>query len=137
MIKQWLIAHKKKLLYLCVGGGNTVLGFTAFPLLIWLLEPYHINYITVLIISNAICITNAYLGNKFLVFKTKGNYMSEVIKFFTFYGIFFALNLALLPFMVNAFELTPVIAQTIISVAVFVTSYLWHSKISFAKRSHS
>lgn len=136
MIKQWYQQHKKKIRYLCVGGGNTVLGFTTFPLLIWLLEPYHLHYLVILVFANIICITNAYLGNKFLVFKTKGNYLTEVIKFFTFYGIFFAINLALLPFMVNVFNLTPIIAQTIINVAVFVSSYLWHSRISFAAPNH-
>lgn len=81
--------HGQKLRYLFVGGLNTAVGLAAFPVLYYLLSGAALGYLTVLSISQIICICFAYLTNKFLVFKTAGNYVGEYLQFITFHLVYF------------------------------------------------
>ena len=78
--------------YLGVGIFNTVFGFLSFVVVLTLLNavlPAHLLYLTVILASilpTPINITVAYLGYKFLVFRTKGNYLGEWLKCFAVYG---------------------------------------------------
>lgn len=102
-----------------------------YPILYVLLKPYGIEYIRTLIYSQIICITFSFLSNKYFVFKTKGNIKKEYAKFFSFYGIYFMLNLLCLPAMVEVLNMNPVIAQSLFSIAVILSSYFWHNTITF------
>ena len=123
--------HQVKIRYLLVGFLNTLFGLGMFPLLYFALEAKQIHYIVILIMSQSICIVFAYLTNKHMVFKTNSGYMMEFLKFSTFHFIYFFLNMAILPLLVEAFHLTPVIAQTLFSIAIIISSYFWHSQITF------
>src|SRR6187402_1267334 len=78
--------------YLCVGVFNTLFGYCTFATTLYLLNlalPQRFLYLTVIlasIIATPLNITVAYLGYKFLVFKTHGNYVREWIKCFAVYG---------------------------------------------------
>jgi putative flippase GtrA len=79
--------------YVGVGVFNTVFGYATFALTLFLLNhavPQRFLYITVIaasIVSTPINITVAYFGYKFLVFKTRGNYLIEWFKCFGVYGV--------------------------------------------------
>jgi putative flippase GtrA len=100
-----------------------------------LLKPFGIGYIKALIFSQIICITFSFISNKYFVFKTKGNIKKEYPKFFAFYGIYFVLNLLCLPAMVEVLNMNPMIAQTLFSIAIVVSSYFWHNTITFKSMS--
>jgi putative flippase GtrA len=78
--------------YLGVGIFNTIFGYICFVVILTLLNailPAHLLYLTVIlasILSTPLNITVAYLGYKFLVFRTKGNYLGEWLKCFAVYG---------------------------------------------------
>ena len=78
--------------YVCVGAFNTFFGYINFAVILALLNtalPVRFLYLTVVlasILSVPLNITVAYLGYKFLVFRTKGNYLGEWIKCFAIYG---------------------------------------------------
>jgi putative flippase GtrA len=78
--------------YLCMGLFNTLFGYISFVVVLTLLNavlPAHLLYLTVILASilpTPINITVAYLGYKFLVFRTKGNYLGEWLKCFAVYG---------------------------------------------------
>jgi putative flippase GtrA len=78
--------------YLCVGAFNTFFGYISFAITLTLLNavlPAHLLYLTVIlasILSTPLNITVAYFGYKFLVFRTKGNYLGEWVKCFAVYG---------------------------------------------------
>jgi putative flippase GtrA len=78
--------------YLCVGAYNTVFGYTAFVIILTLLNamlPGRFLYLTVIlasVLSMPLNITVAYLGYKFFVFRTKGNFLGEWLKCFAVYG---------------------------------------------------
>jgi putative flippase GtrA len=78
--------------YLCVGAFNTFFGYFFFVVVLTLLNavlPGRWLYLTVVlasVLSTPLNITVAYLGYKFFVFRTKGNYLGEWLKCFAVYG---------------------------------------------------
>jgi putative flippase GtrA len=78
--------------YLGVGAFNTVFGYICFAVILTLLNvalPARFLYLTVVlasILAVPLNITVAYLGYKFLVFRTKGNFLGEWLKCFAVYG---------------------------------------------------
>lgn len=78
--------------YLCVGAFNTLFGYLSFAVILTLLNvalPARLLYLTVIlasILSTPLNITVAYFGYKFIVFRTKGNYLGEWLKCFAVYG---------------------------------------------------
>jgi len=78
--------------YICVGAFNTLFGYISFAVILTLLNavvPGRLLYLTVIlasIVSMPLNITVAYLGYKFFVFRTKGNFLAEWLKCFAVYG---------------------------------------------------
>jgi putative flippase GtrA len=78
--------------YLCVGAFNTFFGYISFAIILTVLNsalPARLLYLTVILaslLSTPINITVAYLGYKFFVFHTKGNFLGEWVKCFAVYG---------------------------------------------------
>jgi putative flippase GtrA len=127
--------HETKVRFLLAGALNTAVGLAAYPALFFLLAPLKLHYMVVLGITQVACVAFAYLTNKFLVFRTAGNYLRESGKFVLFHLSYFLVNLAALPFLVEIIGMSPVWGQTLFAVAVIITSYFWHSKITFAPAS--
>lgn len=79
--------------YLCTGMWNTVFGYCTYAGLLFLfskLLPQRFLYLAVVIaslISTPLNITMAYFCYKFLVFRTKGNYLIEWLRCFAVYGV--------------------------------------------------
>jgi putative flippase GtrA len=126
--------HQTKARFLLTGALNTAIGLAVYPILFILLASFNVHYVVILALSQAICISFAYLTNKFLVFKTEGNYLRETGKFLTFHLGYFLLNLVALPVLVEVVGLSPIWGQTLFAVLVIVTSYFWHSRITFSKK---
>jgi putative flippase GtrA len=78
--------------YLCVGVFNTLFGYAVYVILLASLDavlPVRWLYLTVVLVSvlaAPLAITVAYLGYKFFVFRTKGNYLREWLKCCAVYG---------------------------------------------------
>ncbi len=78
--------------YLCVGVFNTFFAYLSFVVMLTVLNimlPARFLYLTVVlasILGVPLNITVAYLGYKFFVFRTKGNYLGEWLKCFAVYG---------------------------------------------------
>jgi putative flippase GtrA len=67
----------KKVRFLLAGLFNTILGLITYPALYFLTAPLKLHYLTILIISQVICVSIAFLTNKFLVFQSSGNVLLE------------------------------------------------------------
>ena len=125
--------------YLLVGGFNTVFGYGTFALLNWLftgLGSY--SYMYAAILANFIAITVAFLGYKWFVFRTRGNYLMEWIRCFGVYGGSALIGLAGLPILVPILrhhlqkpEQASYIAAAILTVIGVLSSFLGHKNISF------
>ncbi len=127
--------HETKLRFLFAGGLNTLFGLAIFPVLIWLLAPLSLHYLVVLTVAQIMGVMFAFLTNKLLVFRTRGRHGSELGKFVTFYVFGFAVNLIALPILVEFAHIPPVWAQLLFVTAFIITSYFWHSRITFQSRT--
>jgi len=123
--------HDTKVRFLAAGAFNTAFGLAAFPVLYFLLVSFSFHYLVILTISQIICISVAFLTNKYLVFRTAGNHLGEYVRFILFHLSYFLVNVAALPFLVEVIGMNPVWAQTMFAVLVIVSSYFWHSRITF------
>jgi putative flippase GtrA len=127
--------HETKVRFLLAGALNTAVGLAAYPALFFLLAPLKLHYMMVLGITQVTCVAFSYLTNKFLVFRTVGNYLRESGKFVLFHLSYFLVNLVALPLLVEVIGMSPVWGQTLFAVAVIITSYFWHSNVTFASSS--
>ena len=65
------------------------------------------------------------------MFQTRGRYAREVTAFLSFYGVNYAANWIALPALVEFAQISPIIAQLMFSALIMITSYFWHSKVTF------
>ena len=126
-----------KLRFLAAGALNTTFGLAIFPILMWRLGDVPRGYLIALVISHPTSIVFAYLTNKYLAFRTRGSFVSEFMKFSSFYLLNFAANLAVLPICVEVLHLPAIPCQLGFAGIVILTSYFWHSRITFRRRAVS
>jgi putative flippase GtrA len=130
-----IFRDKKQLRFLFAGLVNTFIGLIAFPILYFILIKFHIHYLIILAISTLLTTTFSFLTNKYYVFRSDGEIHKEFGKFLIFHLSHFCFNLLALPILIKISGLSPVWAQTIFAVAVIVSSYIWHNKITFGAKS--
>ncbi len=127
--------------YLVVGGFNTIFGYGSFALLTYLMTghlPY--PYMFANVIASVASITVAFIGYKYFVFRTKGNFLREYLRTYMVYGTSILLGLVLLPvlvfalgFVIRRANLVPYVAQAICTLLVIFGSYVGHKKFSFRR----
>jgi putative flippase GtrA len=89
--------------YLLVGVWNTTFGYMMYAALTWVLSRHVVfGYLYAAVLSNFTAISVAFLGYKWFVFKTQGNYLREWLRCFVVYGAAALPGLLLLPMVVNA-----------------------------------
>jgi putative flippase GtrA len=128
--------------YLLVGLWNTLFGYADYAALTFVLAPVvpH-SYIPASIIAAPLNITVAYLGYKWFVFKTHGNYLREWSRCIVVYGSAMALGIVLLPLVVFFVRVTtgldrsaPYIAGALLMGFTVIYSFLGHKNFSFRPR---
>jgi putative flippase GtrA len=125
--------------YLLVGGFNTAFGYSLFALLNWSFTDLGaFSYMYAAVLANLIAITVAFLGYKWFVFRTRGNYLMEWVRCLGVYGSSMAIGLVALPILVAILrshaqhpERAPYIAAAILTVITVIFSFLGHRNISF------
>lgn len=125
--------------YLLVGTWNTLFGYGSFAALTALLDPIvpH-SYVLACILASLLNITVSYLGYKWFVFKTQGNYLREWARCVAVYSGGIVLGATLLPVLVWAIRRetrfiasAPYIAGAILTGFTVVYSFLGHKRFSF------
>ncbi len=118
--------------YIISGLWNTFFSYIVFIIL------YKFsgisNYFLVLCISQVVGITNAYLIYKLFVFKTRGNYIKEYLRFYLVYGSTLILNFILIYLFVSILGISPILSQGVIALFVAFIGFIGHNFFSFQKR---
>ena len=127
--------RREQLLYLAVGGWNTVFGYGAWALLQFLLGG-HLHYLVVVVLSWPFAVLNAYLGYRHVVFRSHGPVFRELPRFSFVYLATLLVNLALLPIALRVLPFNIYVIQALFAVAVVVSSYLGHKYYSFGGGRH-
>ena len=122
--------RREQLLYLMVGGWNTVFGFGAWALMQYLLGDY-LDYLVVIVLAWPINVLNAYLGYRYIVFRSRGPVLKELPRFSLVYLATLLVNLALLPVALSVLPFSIYVVQALFTAVVVVCSYLGHKYYSF------
>ncbi len=125
--------RRRSLRFLIVGGINTAFGLSVFPALVWLLGQRH--YLVALAISQVTSLLLAFTLHKLFVFRSHGRLLVEFVRFASFYVGVYAVNWAMLPFLVEVAHVPPIFAQWGFAAVVLVGSYFWHSRVTFRPAS--
>ena len=132
-------AHKQLVRYVLVGGFNTIFGYVLFALLNWTFRGFgSFSYMYAAVLGNLIAITVAFLGYKWFVFRTRGNYLAEWIRCVGVYGSTMLIGLAGLAVLVPVLrhvvrrpEFAPYIAGAIVTSLMVLVGFVGHRSISF------
>jgi putative flippase GtrA len=125
--------------YLLVGVWNTLFGYGSFAFFTKILSPMipH-SYIAASVISSLLNISVSYLGYKFFVFKTKGNYLREWLRCVGVYSGGILFGVLALPILVviirrntRFFAEAPYLAGALLTALMVVYSFVGHKKFSF------
>lgn len=125
--------------YLVVGACNTAFGYACFALFTFLLSPIiAYSYVVASLCANLVAITFSFLGYKWFVFRTHGNYLKEWIRCVGVYAGSILLSAAALPILVPVVRrhtgndhTAPYIAGAIVLVFSVLFSFFGHRHISF------
>ncbi len=124
--------------YLAVGTWNTLFGYATFAALVFTLEPIAHGYILASIVSSLINITVAFLGYKWFVFKTRGNYLREWARSVAVYSSSIVLGAVTLPILVQALRYglgsgrsAPYIAGALVTGFGVIFNFWGHKSFSF------
>ena len=122
-------SRRRSLRFVIVGGINTLFGFAIYPALLLLMGASH--YLPALAIAQVVSLVFAFTLHKLVVFRSRGRLMAEFLRFSSFYAGVYAVNWAVLPFLVEVGRVPPIAAQLGFAFIVLVGSYFWHSRLTF------
>lgn len=115
--------------YLLVGGYNTVVGYLLFFLTNYFLKD-NVHYLGILGISFMLSLTHAYVGQRWIVFRSSAPWPGEYFRFFLVNLSGLAGNAVLLVVFVEA-GIGLMISQALSVVIVAIVSYFGHRHFSF------
>lgn len=126
--------------YLLVGGFNTLFGYGLFALLNWLFlgRLGKFSYMYASFLASITSITVAFLGYKWFVFRTHGNYLREWVRCVGVYGSGIVIGLVGMPILVPVLqgrlhrpEHASYIAGAIMMVVTILFGFFGHKNVSF------
>ena len=127
--------YREQILYLAVGGWNTLFGYLNFVVLYYFLQA-RLPVMVILVISYAVSIANAYVCYRYIVFRSRGSVLREMPRFTSVYLVALAANLVILPIALHWLPLSAYVVQALFTIAVVLLSYFGHKHFSFRGGSH-
>jgi putative flippase GtrA len=122
--------YREQVLFLVIGGWNTVFGYLVFAGLYWALND-SLPVTVVLVFSWVIAVANAYVCYRYLVFRSRGRMHREIPRFFLVYGVTLVANIIVLPLALRTLSLNAYVVQGLFTLAVVLVSYFGHRWFSF------
>ena len=122
--------RREQILYLVVGGWNTLFGYGIWALMQYLLHDY-INYLIILVLSWPFAVGNAYFCYRHFVFRSHGSIWREFPRFSLVYVVTLLLGLVALPILLHTLPFNIYVIQAGFTAVVVVASYLSHKYFSF------
>ena len=122
--------------YLLVGIWNTIFGYGFFAILEITLG-HVVPYMLVLVVAQVVSTVMAYVLYRYLVFKVRGHFWRDLVRFSLVYAAAFAVNLVLLPVMVSGLGWNVLLSQALIVGGTVIASFFAHRNFSFRRRNPS
>ena len=129
----------QRIRYLIVGGINTVIGLGGFTLLELTISNYlgRFGYLFSLVASTAVAVCIAFVLHRKFVFRVRGKVWLDFGRFVLTNAAGFGINALVLPLLVEAVHLQPIIAQFITAVVVVILNYFGYKYFSFRRKAES
>lgn len=124
--------HNQKFRYLIVGAWNTLAGYAIFAGLYVLLDSI-IGYMLIAGISHVFAVSQSFITQRWIVFKSSGNGWAEYWRFHLTHLGSLGISLGALPFMVEILKISPLLAQGFITAIIVIASYFIHLNFTFRK----
>ncbi len=124
--------RSRQLRYLAIGAWNTLAGYAIFAVLYLVFSP-HIGYMIIAAISHLFAVTQSFVTQRWIVFRSSGNWLAEYLRFHIAHLGSLAIGLSALPIMVEVFKTSPLIAQAVVTALIVVASYFVHQHFTFRK----
>ena len=122
--------------FLIVGAWNTLFGYLAFAAAYGLTRVLEIHYLFANVPAHFLAVGNAYLCHRTFTFGAgDAGAATSFFRFATVHWISLAVNLALLPLLVEGFDISPLVGAAILVVGSAFVSYFVHGRWSFARRA--
>jgi putative flippase GtrA len=122
--------HREKILFLVVGGWNTLFGYLVWVVLQLLFYPA-LSYLVTLAISWPFAIANAYICYRYIVFRSRGPILKEIPRFSLVYIVVLFLDLVVLPILLRILPFNVYVCQAMFIFVVVIVSYVGHKYFSF------
>ena len=91
----------------------------------------YLNYLVIIVLVWPIAVLNAYIGYRYIVFRSRGSVLRELPRFSLVYVAVLVVNLVLLPVALRVLPFSIYVDQALFTVVVVVCSYLGHKYYSF------
>lgn len=126
------LLRRREVLFLIVGGTNTLLGLAVFALL-YSLWGDTLHYLGALVLAYAVGIAVGFTLQRRFVFRVEGNVLLDLLRYTGVQCVALALNSAVLPVLVEAAGVPVLPAQVVSLVVVVVATYFGHLLFSFRR----
>ena len=121
--------QKEISLYTLFGVLTTIISIGTYKLFLVL----GIHYIIATTLSAILAVVFAFLTNRFYVFESKGNFISEGIKFFSGRILIFLIETAILIIAVSWMKLDEFYSKVAVTLLVIIFNYMYSKFIVFKK----
>jgi putative flippase GtrA len=129
------VVKDQRVAFLIVGSINTAVGFICFAGFLALLGRQ--RYMATLLCSHVVAVLIAFVLYRFVVFRVRGHVLGDLWRFETVYLSALAVNLLLLPLLVELAHLPVLAAQALILLATSLMSWIGHKHYSFRRKPAS
>jgi putative flippase GtrA len=134
-----MVRRREQILYLIVGGWNTLFGYSLFAGLYYLLHdvvgmPRVGGSMLALAMASVIGMINNYILYKIIVFRSHGSVRRELPRFLVVYVVALTVNLAVLPVALHELPFNVYAVQAGFTILIVVATYAANKYFSFASR---
>ena len=130
------VIRDQRAAFLVVGALNTVIGigwFAVFLVTVGQLWGQPWGYLAALACSHVLSVLCAFVLYRFVVFRVRGHVLADLWRFETVYLAALAVNVVLLPVLVEIAHLPVLLAQALIVVVTSVMSWVGHKHYTFRR----
>ena len=129
----WLlrVVRDQRVAFLAVGAFNTGFGFLCFAALLLVLGQR--LYLVALLCAYVISVLLAFVLYRHLVFRVSGHVLADLGRFVTVYLSALAVNVVMLPLLVELARVPVLLAQAMIVLVTSLISWVGHKHYSFRR----
>lgn len=130
------LIRDQRIVFLVVGGINTVVGFGWFVLFEFLVGSRlgEFGYMVTLLLAHVASVLCAFVLYRRFVFRVRGNVLVDLARFESVNLVSLGINLVTLPLLVQLAGLQPIVAQALIVFITTLVSWFGHKYFSFRRR---